>query len=318
MHVGAGFRSGDPPAGAVRGGGAPVERGSELPDHPRTTAGHRERPGVIEVAGLVGQQPSEDRDASRLQPGRTACRPTARIGLPVHDPRHPGVEQRLRTRARTTLVVARLQRDVGRPSRSLLACLGEGLDLGVGPAGAAMEPFSDHAPVAVGDHGADARIRVDRWSESGQFQSATHQRHLVRHRFTSGSALQASSGVWNDGRSRAGPRPWSVDRPCRQAKRRTWPPRTGGPDAALRACCLPSGLSPSVLEFHQVNRPLAADGSRTVTAGSELHRPRSTWAPACHGGRGDGSRGGTSGSSGGSQGRALPIGMLRCDRRPPS
>ena len=42
------------------------------------------------------------------------------------------------------------------------------------------------------------------------------------------------------------------------------------------ACCLPSGLSPSVREFHPVNRPLAAVGSRTVTAGSELHRPRST------------------------------------------
>src|SRR5436190_19477699 len=43
-----------------------------------------------------------------------------------------------------------------------------------------------------------------------------------------------------------------------------------------RTCCLPSGLSPSVPEFHQVHRPLAAVGSRTVTAGSELHRPRST------------------------------------------
>src|SRR3954468_10777054 len=50
-----------------------------------------------------------------------------------------------------------------------------------------------------------------------------------------------------------------------------------GPDHAWPfACCLPSGLSPSVLEFHQVNRPLAADGSRTFTAGSEFHRPRST------------------------------------------
>ncbi|AJC59801.1 hypothetical protein GZL_07249 [Streptomyces sp. 769] len=41
------------------------------------------------------------------------------------------------------------------------------------------------------------------------------------------------------------------------------------------AHCLPSGLSPSVQEFHLLNRPLAADGSRTITAGSELHRPRS-------------------------------------------
>ena len=45
-----------------------------------------------------------------------------------------------------------------------------------------------------------------------------------------------------------------------------------GPPAAH---CLPSGLSPSVQEFHLVNRPLDADGSRTITAGSELHRPRS-------------------------------------------
>ena len=43
-----------------------------------------------------------------------------------------------------------------------------------------------------------------------------------------------------------------------------------------RTCCLPSGLSPSVQELHLVNRPLAAVGSRTVTAGSEFHRPRST------------------------------------------
>ncbi|GHC85656.1 hypothetical protein GCM10010349_71310 [Streptomyces flavofungini] len=43
----------------------------------------------------------------------------------------------------------------------------------------------------------------------------------------------------------------------------------------LAAHCLPSGLSPSVQEFHLVNRPLEAAGSRTVTAGSELHRPRS-------------------------------------------
>ena len=50
------------------------------------------------------------------------------------------------------------------------------------------------------------------------------------------------------------------------------------PRASRRQICgfLPSGLSPSVLEFHQVNRLLAASGSRTVTAGSDLHRPRNT------------------------------------------
>ncbi|GGU68983.1 hypothetical protein GCM10010211_38050 [Streptomyces albospinus] len=34
-------------------------------------------------------------------------------------------------------------------------------------------------------------------------------------------------------------------------------------------------------EFHLLNRPLAADGSRTVTAGSELHRPRSALLLLC-------------------------------------
>src|ERR1017187_5913331 len=55
--------------------------------------------------------------------------------------------------------------------------------------------------------------------------------------------------------------------------------RFARPGHRPRACCLPSGLSPSVPEFHQVSRPLAADGSRTFTAGSEFHRPRSTLTP---------------------------------------
>jgi hypothetical protein len=42
------------------------------------------------------------------------------------------------------------------------------------------------------------------------------------------------------------------------------------------ACFFPSGLSPSVQDFHLVNRSLAANGSRTVTAGSEFHRSQST------------------------------------------
>ena len=53
---------------------------------------------------------------------------------------------------------------------------------------------------------------------------------------------------------------------------------TRGGGADRRACCFPSGLSPSVPEFHLVNRSLAVTGSRTVTAGSEFHRPRSTRA----------------------------------------
>lgn len=58
----------------------------------------------------------------------------------------------------------------------------------------------------------------------------------------------------------------------------TFVPRPGRARSRGRrvaAHCLPSGLSPSVPESHRVNRPPAAVGSRTVTAGSEFHRPRS-------------------------------------------
>src|SRR5690606_40399871 len=56
---------------------------------------------------------------------------------------------------------------------------------------------------------------------------------------------------------------------------------TTAPGGVAVACFLPSGLSPSVLEFHQVNRHrrpgrAAAFGSRIVTARSDIHSPRST------------------------------------------
>src|SRR5699024_9033455 len=50
------------------------------------------------------------------------------------------------------------------------------------------------------------------------------------------------------------------------------------PGDLARTHFLPSGLLPSVQEFHLVNRPLAATGSRTFTAGSDFHRPRSALA----------------------------------------
>src|ERR1035437_3146483 len=52
--------------------------------------------------------------------------------------------------------------------------------------------------------------------------------------------------------------------------------RPRGSENGRRCCYLSSGLSPSAQEFHLVHRPLAAVGSRTLTAGSELHRSRST------------------------------------------
>src|SRR5699024_8027420 len=50
---------------------------------------------------------------------------------------------------------------------------------------------------------------------------------------------------------------------------------------SAHARCLPSGLSPSVPDFHRFNRPMDSAGSRTVTAGSDFHRPRSTRNDTC-------------------------------------
>ncbi len=82
----------------------------------------------------------------------------------------------------------------------------------------------------------------------------------------SGAVWTTESGTTPRGHRdrKAGPARKKPDAPP-TAVYRSWP----------AAHCLPSGLSPSVQEFHLLNRPLAADGSRTVTAGSELHRPRS-------------------------------------------
>src|SRR5664279_6486102 len=49
-----------------------------------------------------------------------------------------------------------------------------------------------------------------------------------------------------------------------------------GQQSRRRCCYLSSGLSPSAQEFRLVHRPLDAVGSRTLTAGSGLHRSRST------------------------------------------
>ncbi|GAA1823469.1 hypothetical protein GCM10009714_01660 [Microlunatus capsulatus] len=52
--------------------------------------------------------------------------------------------------------------------------------------------------------------------------------------------------------------------------------RAGARASSTAPVFLPSGLSPSVVEFHHINRSLAAIGSRTFTAGSDFHRPRNT------------------------------------------
>ncbi len=170
---------------------------------------------------------------------------------------------------------------------------GEGVDLGVRGAGAAVPAVRPGHAAGVEQDAADARVRArSDGGVGGQLDRAAHRGQLARPDGGGGATAGRGDG---SARGTAGPSSgcWGVPTgpPSARARHRgtSASGRACGRVGAVTcvtghrtgrrrpsACCLPSGLSPSVLEFHQVNRPLAAVGSRTVTAGSELHRPRST------------------------------------------
>ena len=275
VHIRSSRRSGDPLTRAVGGSRSSVQGRGELPHHTRTAAGDGERPGPVELARLLGQHATLHGHTARAQPGRATRRLRIGISLTEHHPLHPGIQQRPRARAATPLMVTRLQRDPRSTAVRLLSRRRQRLHLGMRVTRAAMEPLPHHSPVGGGHDSADAGIGIRNRPQRGKLQGTTHQRLLVRHPFPSRSTLPASPGEYND-RSGVDPTLESERRPGQAIDESDTTPPPAGHAAALRTCYLPSGLSPSVLEFHQINRPLAAAGSRTITAGSELHRPRST------------------------------------------
>ena len=266
VDVGPGRLARDPPAGAVGRGAAPVEGGGELPRDEGAAGAHRERPVAVEPGALGRQDAALDLDSRCAQ---VACAPRGqrvRVGGPDDDASDTGLEKGSRAGLGPATVVARLEGDDrGAAARRRSGC-GERVDLGMNGAGAAVVALTDNRAGLVEDDAADARVRVGQRAQGGQRQGTAHRRYLV----AGGHRLSLSPrAAWRRHGLRDAARP-----------SRGIPTVLAGGSASgrrsRRARCLPSGLSPSVLEFHQVHRPLVAVGSRTVTAGSDLHRPRST------------------------------------------
>ena len=151
-----------------------------------------------------------------------------------HDAGDPGVDQRLGARPGATGVVARLERDDSGRASGGIAGLRQRIDLGVRRAGAAVHAGRDLAAVSSQQDAADARIGQRTPDRAGRVERASHRADLGVgcHAFLR-VVMLTQPGV---------PR----RRCATKRSRRTAP----------RHMLLPSGLSPSVPEFHRLNRCL--------------------------------------------------------------
>ena len=258
VGVAAGGGAGDPAAGAVRGGAAAVERGGELPGDERAAVVDGEGPDPVELAGLVDHQPVLDLDARppagcRRRRRRPGCRPAGRRSRGVRRP-PPG----------------RLAQGPVRP----VWLQGSRVTTAVLPR---AEP-----PARARASASACRLPAPRWKPSATRTPASSRRTQP----TRGLGPSGTPGVRASSRARVIARLRSAAvNPIspllsahglrgRRGEGGRLAPR--GTAAVLTCVRFPSGLSPSVQEFHLVNRSLATTGSRTFTAGSELHRPQST------------------------------------------
>ena len=254
-------RRGDPARGAVGGGAAPVEGGGELPGDEGALLAQGDAVDLGERGGLVGEQARLDLDAGGLEPRAAAGGDRVGVGLGIDHPAYAGRDERLRARTRAAGVVAGLEGDDGGRAAGGSAGPGQRVGLGVGGAGTAVVALGDRRAVVGEEHAADPAGVVDHrdTGRRGQHQGAAHRvalRWCGRH-VSSGPVGLTDSG--DDG---------GLDGSTAD----------GRPTATTTCVRFPSGLSPSVQDFHLVNRSLGVSGSRTLTAGSELHRPQSTRA----------------------------------------
>ena len=262
VGVAAGRRRGDPLAGAVVGGNTAVEGGGELPRHHGAAAGHGQEPRAVETRGVLGAQPTPYPHAGGLQRRRATSGLLGRVVLGVNDLGHACGEERLDARAGAALVVARLEGDDGGRSLGGGTCRGEVrqcVDLGVGGAGATVVALGEDVAVGGEDDATDPGVGAGRGVGGGRGPEGASHRGRLHGGERSHPVL--SLGCAGERHRHAG------------LTGCTAPVRRG-----VSRVRFPSGLSPSVQEFHLVSRSLDATGSRTVTAGSDFHRPQSTRA----------------------------------------
>ena len=249
-------------------------------------------------------RPSRRLDTGGTQDADSPAGPAPRVDLGEHDARHPGVHQRVDAGTGPAGVGAGLEGDDGgAPDRAASARGGvrQGGDLGVRRAGPAVVARPEESPGGVEQHGADAGIGVDERTAAGEVDGEIHRRSdrqrcaVVRRvggHLTSGSSrVEHDSGVCGDAaEDDPDPSRSSAARDVGGRRRQGLEPllgHEGSPDCLPRAASHPDfhrrswSSTRSTGHLHRQERS-GGRGSRTITAGSELHRPRSTWRPVCH------------------------------------
>ena len=228
----------------------------------------RGQPLMQERLRLVGEHPAEHLDAAGAQVVGAAARALPRVAECVDDARDSGVQQGDRARARAAGVVAGLEGDDGGQARGIRSpvCrrgqLRERVDLGVRRAGAVVPALGDDArpsaststqptcglPPVIGPCAASSSARRMKGSHCCGVPFA------VRRSSGPQVSLRDGSGV------------------CRAWHHFRLSPR------ARRKCVLPPIRTLTVGPGIPPDRPLSTieRSSRTITAGSDFHRPRST------------------------------------------
>ena len=182
MPVGARCLAGDPLALAVRERGPPVEARRDLHAHPRSAFGEPFDPADVQLTRFVLEQSCSHGDARRLELRGTAAGESVRIAHRGHDARHARGEQRVGTRRRAPMMIARLERHVDSCAACRLATrrrVGERAHFRVRLSGALVPALADHSAVAR-DDAADARIGRGREKAAlGERERPLHQLAVV-------------------------------------------------------------------------------------------------------------------------------------------
>ena len=238
VHVGARRGAGDPLARAVGCRGAAVEARRPLHGHVRAAVPGGEEPVVEHGLDLVGEHAGRDLDARVAQPLGAAGGVLAGVGDRVDDAADAGVDERDGARAGAARVVAGLERDDGggalarRPAR---ACESASTSAWAVPA-PRCQPSASTSPCGE---------RITHPTRGLTPRAGPRVARSRARRIAAASAIVArpsSSGVLSSGLR-------GMHRRCRGVDH-----RSSTAHSAADTCRLPSGLSPSVPEFHRFNR----------------------------------------------------------------
>src|SRR5690606_27180152 len=237
-----------PLAGAVGGRCTAVVALSPLDGDVGAYEAAGREPRVEEAQGVVAQHARFDVDAGGTQALGAAALVRARVVGGVDDARDAGLDERHGAGARASRVVTGLEGDDGgRAAGAALGQVVQGVDLGVRGSRPVVPALGEDLALGGEDDGADLRIPGPA-ALRGELQRATHRGDL--------DVAGHPDPLWLG-------RPGIAERARMPAvlpliRTRKSPCITVGP-----------GIPP--------DQPLAGRGSRTLTAGSDSHRPRSTF-----------------------------------------